>query len=99
MTLDQARAALASQEGQWDVVNRAVDLLDDPQALAHGFVQQVDYGAGRTLPMFTSPVQFDRAPPELVPAPEFAGDTDEVLASIGMDGEAILQAKIAGAVI
>lgn len=99
LTLEEARAALSSQRGQWDVVNRAVDLLRDPQAHANGFVQEVAYPGDRTLPMFTTPVQFDRTPPQLVPAPEFGGDTDEILAGIGFDEEASLQAKISGAVI
>jgi crotonobetainyl-CoA:carnitine CoA-transferase CaiB-like acyl-CoA transferase len=99
MSLDQARAALGSQEGQWDVINRAVDLLEDPQAKANGYVQQVDYGEGRALPMFTSPIQFDRTPPTLSPAPRFCADTDHVLASLGMDADAILEAKISGGVI
>ncbi|MGH8982670.1 MAG: CaiB/BaiF CoA transferase family protein [Acidimicrobiia bacterium] len=99
LTLDEARAALSAQRGQWDVVNRAVDLLRDPQAQENGFVQQVDYDGGRTLPMFTTPVQFERTPPVLTPAPTFAGDTDEILGSIGMDEESSLPAKISGAVI
>jgi crotonobetainyl-CoA:carnitine CoA-transferase CaiB-like acyl-CoA transferase len=75
-----------------------VEVFDDPQAQANGFVQYVDYGDGRVLPLVASPVQFDRTAPELVPAPEFGADTDEVLASIGMDEEAIIGAKISGAV-
>jgi crotonobetainyl-CoA:carnitine CoA-transferase CaiB-like acyl-CoA transferase len=99
MTLAEARAALDTQKGQWDVVNRPVDLLDDPAGRANSFVQDVDYGNGRALPLFHSPVHFDRTPTTLTPAPDFGGDTDEILASIGMDEEAALQAKISGAVI
>jgi crotonobetainyl-CoA:carnitine CoA-transferase CaiB-like acyl-CoA transferase len=99
MTLAEARAALERQPGQWDVLNHPGELLQDPQALANGFVQQVDYGDGRSMPLCTTPVQFDREAPELVPAPAFCADTDEVLAEIGMDEEAILQAKIDGSVV
>jgi crotonobetainyl-CoA:carnitine CoA-transferase CaiB-like acyl-CoA transferase len=99
VTLPEARELLASQRGQWDVVNRAVDLLEDPQAQVNEFVQQVDYGNGRALPIFTSPVHFDRTAPKLTPAPEFGEHTDEILAGIGMDDEATLQAKISGGVI
>lgn len=99
LTFDEACAALATQPGQWDVVNRPLDLLEDPQAQANGFVQEVDYGEGRSLPLFASPIQYDRTPPELTPAPGFCVDTDAILASIGMDEEAILEAKIAGAVV
>jgi len=99
LSFDEARTALGSQPGQWDVVNHPIDLVTDPQAVANGFVQEVDYGEGRSMPVFTSPVHFDRTAPELSPAPDFCGDTDEILESIGMDEDAVLAAKIAGAVI
>jgi len=96
---DEARKALGSQKGQWDVVNRPQDLLEDPQAIANRMVQHVEYSNDRSLPIFTSPVHFDRTPPELVPAPEFAADADEILASLGMSEEEILEVKISGAVV
>jgi crotonobetainyl-CoA:carnitine CoA-transferase CaiB-like acyl-CoA transferase len=97
--LSEWRAALSTQKGQWDVVNRANDLLDDPQAVVNGFVQKVDYGGGRELPIVASPVQFDRVPPALTPAPGFGADTDDVLLSLGMDWDAIIEAKASGAVV
>jgi crotonobetainyl-CoA:carnitine CoA-transferase CaiB-like acyl-CoA transferase len=99
LTLQEACAALSSQSGQWEAVNRPVDLLDDPQARLNGFIQDVDYGDGVTFPLSAAPAQFDRTPAHLVRAPEFGEHTDEILASIDMDEEAILQAKISGAVI
>jgi crotonobetainyl-CoA:carnitine CoA-transferase CaiB-like acyl-CoA transferase len=99
LTFDEARAALASQRGQWDVVNRALDVLADPQARALGMVQDVDYGGGRALPMVTTPVHFDRTPPTLTPAPGFAVDTEDVLRGAGLDEQAIADAKSAGAVL
>jgi crotonobetainyl-CoA:carnitine CoA-transferase CaiB-like acyl-CoA transferase len=93
------REALATQPGQWDVVQLVSDLLDDPQLRVNGYVQEVDYGGGRHLPLFTSPVHFDRSAPVLEPAPDFGNDTDEVLASLGWGEEEILQAKIDGAVV
>ena len=45
-----------------------------------------------------NPVQFDREPPELVPAPEFGADTDEILLSLGWDWDKIIEAKASGAV-
>ncbi len=99
LSFEQALAALRSQRGQWDVVNRPQDLLEDPQAIANRMVQHVRYPGDRSLPIFTSPVHFDRTPPELSPAPEFGVDTDEILAAVGMSEDEILEAKISGAVI
>ena len=71
----------------------------DPQALANRFVQTVDYGGGRELPLIANPVQFDREAPELQPAPEFGADTDDILLSLGWDWDAIIEAKASGAVL
>jgi len=90
---------LASQPGQWDVVKRVSDVKVDPQAVVNGFVQTVDYGGGRELPLIANPVQFDREPPVLAPAPEFGADTDEILLSLGWDWDAIIEAKASGAVL
>jgi crotonobetainyl-CoA:carnitine CoA-transferase CaiB-like acyl-CoA transferase len=99
LTLAEACAALASQPGQWDVMQTVLELPSDPQAVANGFVQPVDYGGDVTLPLVASPVQFDRTPPPLGHAPGFGADTDDVLQSLGMDMDTILEAKIDGAVV
>ena len=98
-TLDHWRAALATQDGQWDVVQHVVELPQDPQAVANGFVQTVEYPTGHQLRLIASPVQFDRDAAELNPAPEFGADTDEVLRYLGMDDEQIIEAKISGGVV
>jgi crotonobetainyl-CoA:carnitine CoA-transferase CaiB-like acyl-CoA transferase len=72
-------------------------LLQDPQAEANGFFQRVDYGEGREIPLISNPIQFDRTPPALGPAPGFGGDTDEILLSLGWDWDRILEAKASGA--
>ncbi len=97
--MEEWRPLLQSQPGQWDVVNRVSDVRVDPQALANEFVQTVDYGNDRELPLIANPIQFDREPPELVPAPEFGADTDEILLSLGWDWDAIIEAKASGAVL
>jgi crotonobetainyl-CoA:carnitine CoA-transferase CaiB-like acyl-CoA transferase len=90
---------LAAQEGQWDVLKKVSEVLQDGQVQANRFAQKVDYGNGHELSLVASPVQFDQNPPRLRPAPQFAGDTDEILGSLGWDMDAILEAKIKGAVV
>ena len=99
LTLDEARAALATQPGQFDLMKNVLELPADPQAVANGYVQQVEYDGDVVLPLVAAPAQFDRTPPALAHAPDFGADTDEFLAELGMDEEEILQAKIAGAVV
>ncbi len=95
-TLAEWAALLATQEGQWNIVQKAGELARDPAALANGFVQDVDYGDGRTLTMVSSPVQFDRKPSPASPARDLGADTDVIMAEIGLDEESIINAKIAG---
>jgi crotonobetainyl-CoA:carnitine CoA-transferase CaiB-like acyl-CoA transferase len=90
------RVALATQPGAWDVVQTPQEVLTDEQAVANGFVQQVDYGAGRTMRMVTSPVHFDGAPPQLRAAPEMGANTEEILLELGRGWEEISELKRLG---
>jgi crotonobetainyl-CoA:carnitine CoA-transferase CaiB-like acyl-CoA transferase len=98
MSLDQARRALGSQSGQWDVMQNVLELPVDPQAVANGFVQSIEYDGSVVLPLVSSPAQFDRTPNPLGRAPEFGADTDDVLAELGLGADEVMQAKIDGAV-
>jgi crotonobetainyl-CoA:carnitine CoA-transferase CaiB-like acyl-CoA transferase len=98
-TLAEWRVELVRQPGQWDVVQHIVELPDDPQARANGFVQTVAYPSGHELPLIASPVQFDRTPSTLGRAPEFGADTDELLRGLGFDDDAIIDAKVSGGVV
>jgi crotonobetainyl-CoA:carnitine CoA-transferase CaiB-like acyl-CoA transferase len=95
-TLAEWREILGRQPGQWDVLKKMGELRTDPQAVANGYIQSVDYGDGRALEMVAAPVQFGRSPARLRPAPELGADTDAVLAELGMSEQQILDAKIAG---
>lgn len=97
-TLEDWKAALSTQSGQWDVVQKAGELPNDPQALANGYVQDVDYGDGRTLTMVSTPVQFDREALPAKPAPDIGGDNDVVLSGLGLTEEEIINLKVTGVV-
>ena len=97
--LDEWRAVLATQDGQWDVVANVLEVPNDPQALTNGYVQPVAYDGGVTLPMIAAPAQIDRTPASLGQAPEFNAHADDILGALGMSEDEILEAKIAGAVV
>ena len=90
---------LATQDGQWDVLNTVSEVRRDPQVQANEFTRKIRYPGGHELSIVGAPVQFDGTPAPLRPAPEFGADTDAVLASLGWDTEAIIDAKIKGAVV
>jgi crotonobetainyl-CoA:carnitine CoA-transferase CaiB-like acyl-CoA transferase len=95
-SLAQWREILATQEGQWDVVQHVGELKDDRQVKANGYLQPVDYGDGRTLMMVSVPMQFDGAPLPARPAPELGADTEVILQELGYDWERIGRLKDAG---
>lgn len=97
-TLAEWIELLAAQGGQWDVVRRPIEVLDDPQAVANGYVQKVGYGNGRTLGMISAPSQFDEEPAELTPAPGHGEHTDEVLLEYGYAWDEIIDLKMNGSV-
>jgi crotonobetainyl-CoA:carnitine CoA-transferase CaiB-like acyl-CoA transferase len=90
---------LATQAGQWDVLNTVAEVRRDPQVQANEFTREIRYPGGHALSIVGAPVQFDGTPAALRPAPEFGADTDAVLGALGWDTEAILDAKIKGAVV
>jgi crotonobetainyl-CoA:carnitine CoA-transferase CaiB-like acyl-CoA transferase len=98
-TLEEWREVLGSQEGQWDVIQRAGELPDDGQVRANGYIQDVGCSGAGTLPMVAAPIQFDRTPPDLRPAPELGADTEAVMLELGMEWDDIVRTKEAGAVI
>ena len=89
----------AKVEGVWAPVQTADELLDDPQALANGYVREVEVGRRDHVQdgRLTSPVRRDPARPD--PGPDHGEHTDEVLEELGLDIEAILELKIKGAVL
>jgi len=96
--LAEWKKILLTQEGQWDVIQKVGELPNDPDAVANKFVQDVDYGDGRTLKMVSTPVQFDREVLPARPAPELGAHNDEVLAELGLSDDEIIDLKVAGVI-
>jgi crotonobetainyl-CoA:carnitine CoA-transferase CaiB-like acyl-CoA transferase len=99
-TLDEWREALGGMEGPWAPVQTARELLDDPQSIANGYVQEVDGGKRGRFNLVTNPVQFDETPPVLSRGPEWGEHTDEVLQSeLGLEMEELLTYKAKGVIL
>jgi len=97
-TLADWRTALDSVEGVWAPMQSAREVGDDPQAIANGYLPQVDRGDGTTFTLVANPVQFDEASPALRPAPDCGQHTEEVLLSLGMTWEQLAAMKESGAI-
>ncbi len=98
-TLEEWKPIMNEVDGVWSPVQTADELLTDPQVLANGYLRDVEAASGTTFRMVASPLQFDEEPPDLVRAPDHGEHTDEVLAELGLDTDAILDLKIKGAVL
>ncbi|MGD9796237.1 MAG: CoA transferase, partial [Acidimicrobiia bacterium] len=97
-TLEEWKAVLATQEGQWNIIQKAGELASDEQTLANNFMQDVDYGSGRTFKMVSTPIQFDRQVLSAGPSPDLGAHNDEVLGELGLSEDEIIDLKIAGIV-
>jgi crotonobetainyl-CoA:carnitine CoA-transferase CaiB-like acyl-CoA transferase len=96
--LAEWRRRLATLRAPWEVVQDQLEVLDDPQARANGYVTEVEHPTGRTITVVRAPVQFDGGPPPLGVAPEPGAHTEEVLLELGHDWDDIIRFKESGTI-
>jgi crotonobetainyl-CoA:carnitine CoA-transferase CaiB-like acyl-CoA transferase len=82
-SLDETAALLSTQQGPWAIHRNPLEVFDDPQVVANGYLQPVTAGDGSTFHLVSSPVQFDETPPHLTRAPEHGEHTESVLLEAG----------------
>jgi crotonobetainyl-CoA:carnitine CoA-transferase CaiB-like acyl-CoA transferase len=89
---------LATVKGVWAPVQTPLELHDDPQMQANGYLRPVTTNAGHEFATVASPVQFDGAPTDLGPAPDLGQHTDEVLLDLGLTWDELIAHKLAGTI-
>lgn len=97
-TLAEWRTALADAEGVWAPMQTPLELHDDAQAHANGYLLPVEPADGSAFTLVANPVQFDETPPQLRPAPNHAQHTEEVLLELGLTWDDLARYKEAGAI-
>lgn len=96
--LDEWRRRLSVERIPWGPFQQVTELIDDPQVIANGYVGHVETDAGSyRLP--TGAVQFDEQPAALHPAPELGADSDELLLSVGLTWDELIELKVMGTVL
>ncbi len=86
-------------DGVWDVMRTALDVHDDPQALANGYLPRTTNTSDIEFALAGSPVQFDETPLDLSRAPEHGEHTDALLAELGFSADEIIQFKVDSVVL
>ena len=97
--LDAWRERLKTLKGVWAPVQTPLEVHDDPQAIANGYLRTLERADGARLAVPANPVQFDKAAPSVKAAPGHGEHTDEVLLELGLSYEEILAHKAEGAVL
>lgn len=98
LTMEEVRSRLSKQEGPWNVVSYPADAIYDEQAQANGFVRHVDY-AENMLPVVIPPASLDGDAAAAGHAPNHGAHTDEIVMSLGISEEQLMQLKFSGAVL
>jgi crotonobetainyl-CoA:carnitine CoA-transferase CaiB-like acyl-CoA transferase len=89
---------LADFTGQWTWVQTTLDVVDDPQAVANGYLADCISAEGEAFQLVSAPVQYDGEAPQPGRAPGFNEHGDAILGSLGLDVDAIIDLKVKGVV-
>jgi crotonobetainyl-CoA:carnitine CoA-transferase CaiB-like acyl-CoA transferase len=97
-TAAEWREILADFSGQWAMIQDILEVVDDPQTLANGYVATCESEGGIEYKLATAPVQYGGTPAPVGRAPEFNEHGDAILESIGIDWDTIVDLKVRGVV-
>lgn len=88
---------LSQVQGVWAPMQTPLEVHDDAQVQANGYLADVPMANGSSLTLVTSPVQFDESPAAPARAPEHGEHTETTLLDLGLSWEEIAKLKDSGA--
>jgi crotonobetainyl-CoA:carnitine CoA-transferase CaiB-like acyl-CoA transferase len=97
-TIAEVRQLLTDYSGQWTVAQNTLEVAEDPQTAANGYLQPCQTASGSPFQLVAAPVQFGGEPAPVRRSPEFNEHGDEILAELGLDEDAVIDLKINGVV-
>jgi crotonobetainyl-CoA:carnitine CoA-transferase CaiB-like acyl-CoA transferase len=99
-TFAEWREVFDSFSGAWSYTAEPAEVRTDAQALANGYLRELDLPAtGDRFLIASPPVQLDEMSPPPLPAPELGDYTEQALLEAGYDWDEIVRLKDAGATI
>lgn len=96
--ISEWREKLRGMRAPFEIVQDQMDIINDPQVNANGYLTEIDHPSGQKVKVAAAPVQFDSELLSLTAAPEVGANTEEVLLEIGMDWDELIALKDANAI-
>jgi crotonobetainyl-CoA:carnitine CoA-transferase CaiB-like acyl-CoA transferase len=98
-TAAEWRECLSDFRGQWAMVQDVLEVTEDPQVKANGYLVDCETAQGAGFSLVATPVQFDGTSSPAARAPEFNEHGDAILGELlGYDWDTIVDMKVKGAV-